>query len=167
MRKKTNRSLQCGLTLMELAAALGISTVLAVVIVAFCSNMVFQYKEQKEILERSSKTTYLLRAFDEVQKSPSVRVRTDNKALEVSNTGVSPATKAVYYQLDNSLYKDTYEDSVYKNTVLISEDFSADFSLQSDASYLKDILKIVITDSEGTSRERKVSLRDCDVVEVY
>jgi len=166
-RKRTISDGLDGMTLMELVVAMGISAVIVTVIVVFCSNMVLQYKQQKQLLDSSSKTTYLLQVFDSIKNNPSVRVRTDNKAVEVSNNSSTPTTKTVYYELDNFIYRDLYEDSQYKNTVILAKNYSVDFSLESDPSYSKDILRIGINDSTGTSWERKISLRDCDTVETY
>ncbi|MGE5474775.1 MAG: type II secretion system protein [Ignavibacteriales bacterium] len=158
---------QSGVTLMELVVSLGITAILATVIVVYCSNMVLQYKEQKQVLYSSAKTTYLLQVFNEIKNNPSVRVRLDNKAVEVSNNSISPTTKTVYYELQNAIYKDIYLDSNYKKTDVIAKDFSVEFSLESNASYSKDILKIVLTDAQGANWTRKISLRDCDIVEEY
>lgn len=167
IKKKVKSSEQYGMTLLELVVSLGISAILVTVIVAFCSNIAFQYKEQKLVLDSSSKTTYLLQVFDAIKQGTSVRVRSDNKAIEVLNDSSSPTTKTIYYELENAVYKDVYEDSQYINSIVIANNYSVDFSLESDSSYLREILKIVITDSAGINWERKISLRDCDIVETY
>ncbi|MGE5328231.1 MAG: type II secretion system protein [Deltaproteobacteria bacterium] len=167
LKKRILSSEQDGMTLMELVVALGISAILVTVIVVFCSNMVLQYKQQKQTIDSSSKTTYLLQVFNTIDEGSSVRVRADNKALEVSDNSSTPAVKSVYYELNNSIYQDSYEDSKYKKTIALAKNYSINFSLESNSSYLKDILQIVISDSSGTSWERKISLRDCDTVETY
>lgn len=167
VKQNLKLSQQFGMTLIELLVSLGISAVLAVVIVVFCSNIVLQYKQQKQVLDSNSKITYLLQVFNSIKQNPSVRVRTDNKAVEVSNDSTSPTTKTVYYELQNAVYKDVYEDSRFIKTVVIAKDVSVGFSLESDSLYSKDILKVILTDSEGASWIRKISLRDCDIVEGY
>ena len=167
IKKKIKSSEQYGMTLLELVVSLGISAVLVTVIVVFCSNIVFQYKEQKQMLDSSAKTTYLLQVFDTIKHVPSVRVRTDNKAIEVLNNSSSPTTKTIYYELENAVYKDVYQDSQYINSFVIAKNYSVDFSLESDSSYLREILHIVITDPAGINWERNISLRDCDAVETY
>lgn len=158
---------EAGFTLMELVVSLGVSVIISIVIVIYCSNVVLQYKEQKQMLDSSAKTTYLLQVFNSIKNNPSVRVRTDNKAVEVANDTTSPTTRTVYYEFNEAVYKDVYEDSDYVNTVTLAEGFSVNFSLQSDVAYLKDILNIVITDLQGATWEREISLRDSDTVETY
>lgn len=156
-----------GMTLMELTISIGIMTILITIIGSFTANTYYQHTKQKEVMENDEAVLYLTQVFNTIDQQPEVRIRTDNKALKVSNPDVSPTTETVYYQHENSIYRDDYQNSGLKNTVPLAQNYSVSFYLDNDASYLKQILRIEITDIYGKVSTRKISLRDCEVVGTY
>jgi prepilin-type N-terminal cleavage/methylation domain-containing protein len=156
-----------GMTLMELIVAMGISAILITVIVGFTTNIVIQYTKQKEAGQNTAKVLYLTQVFNTVDQWPEVRVKADNGTLKITDNTVSPSKETVYYVLQGSIYKDEFTNGVFKNTILLGKNYSINFSLVSDVSYLKNILKVDITDGYGQIWSRKISLRDSEVVATY
>lgn len=156
-----------GMTLMELTVAIGIASILAGVLIVFVSNALLQRNKQAEAMGNSASMLYLTQVFNTVDQWPQVMVKSDTKALKLTDSTSAPTKETVYYELQNSIYREEYENSIQKDTVLLAKDCSTSFQLESDAAYLKDILKITITDKYGRIWTRKVSLRDCEVVGTY
>jgi len=156
-----------GMTLLELVVSISVTSVLIVIIVGFITNLASQYGKQKEASENTREMLYMTEAFNTVDQWPEVRVKADHTELKVNNDTVNPSKETVYYMQSGSIYKNEFQNGILKNTLLLAKKFSVNFSLESDVSYSKDMLKVEITDSYGQTYIRKISLRDCEVVETY
>lgn len=155
-----------GMTLIELVISIVISAILIVGVTGFVLNILFQYDKQKEGLSNNSKALQLCTAFNIINKYPEVYVKGDNSSLKVMDNSVNPAEQVIFYNYQNCVYQDVYNGTIFK-TNLLGEDFSILFSTESDPAYLKDILKIEITDKYDQKYIKKVSIRDCDTISTY